>query len=386
MDACGVLIVGAGPAGSSCAWGLRQLGLDAVILDRRVFPRDKVCGGWITPQVIEALRFDPAEYARGRVLQPITAFRTSVIGGREVETRYAGPISYGIRRCEFDEFLLRRSGARIATGAAMESLERAGDSWIVNGSFRVRLVVGAGGHFCPVARFLGANARAEVAVAAQETEFEMDAGQQSRCAIRPEVPELYFCPDMKGYGWCFRKGNFVNIGLGRLDPHGLPGHFAALIVFLRQTGKIGFHLPRGCQGHAYLLYSHTSRPLIGDGVMLIGDAAGLAYSQSGEGIRPAVESGLLAAQAIAAADGVYSRERLASYGDSLAARIGSSSRDWSTAIGRRLPPAMLAACAGVLMAMPWFARRVVLDRWFLHRDEPALEFHIPPTAAAFAAD
>ena len=72
MDACDVLIVGGGPAGSSCAWGLRGSGLDVAILDRQTFPRDKICGGWITPQVLSELGIDPAEYGRDRVLQPIT--------------------------------------------------------------------------------------------------------------------------------------------------------------------------------------------------------------------------------------------------------------------------------------------------------------------------
>ena len=387
MDACSVLIVGGGPAGSSCAWGLRQAGVDAVVLDKRAFPRDKVCGGWITPQILEELRFDPEEYARGRVLQPITAFRTSIIGGPEIETRYAAPISYGIRRCEFDDFLLKRSGARMYLGAPLESLERSGDSWIVNGKLRARLVVGAGGHFCPVARFLGASARAEIAVAAQEAEFEMDSAQRSRCSIEPEAPELYFCDDMRGYGWCFRKQNFLNIGLGRLDPHGLPAHFSALLAFLRRTGKVGFDLPRACLGHAYLLYTKTKRPLVSGGMLLIGDSAGLAYSQSGEGIRPAIESGLLAAKAIAEADGMYTREGLESYRASLTARLGPSSGDWSTSIGRRLPAAVMAAFARALMATHWFPRHMVLDRWFLHRNESALNFHVPSHAvAASAAD
>jgi len=68
------------------------------------------------------------------------------------------------------------------------------------------LVVGAGGHFCPVARYRGASVRNEVNVAAQEIEFEMsEKNQQSHCSIRPEFPEPYFCPDMKGYGWWVRK-------------------------------------------------------------------------------------------------------------------------------------------------------------------------------------
>jgi flavin-dependent dehydrogenase len=61
MDTCDVLIVGGGPAGSSCAWKLRDSGLDVLIMDRQRFPRDKVCGGWITPQVLEELAIDAAE-------------------------------------------------------------------------------------------------------------------------------------------------------------------------------------------------------------------------------------------------------------------------------------------------------------------------------------
>ena len=97
-----------------------RAGLDVAILDRSVFPRDKVCGGWITPAVIEELRIDLDEYRRGRVLQPIAGFLTSRIGGTEVVTDYGRPISYGIRRCEFDTFLLERCGARDFSGRAIQ--------------------------------------------------------------------------------------------------------------------------------------------------------------------------------------------------------------------------------------------------------------------------
>ena len=120
MDSCDVLIVGAGPAGTSCAWGLRRAGLDVLILDRCVFPRNKVCGGWITPAVLEELQVDPAEYSRNRVFQPLTGFRTSRMGSPEVETDYGRPISYGIRRIEFDDFLLARCGARISQGISLK--------------------------------------------------------------------------------------------------------------------------------------------------------------------------------------------------------------------------------------------------------------------------
>jgi geranylgeranyl reductase family protein len=371
MKSCDVLIVGGGPAGSSCAWALRGSGLEVLIIDKQTFPRDKVCGGWITTQILSELQLDPTDYARGRAFQPICGFRTSRMGDPEVETNYGRPVSYGIRRFEFDDYLLKRCGARVLEGVAFEGMERQNGGWLVNSEMPARLVVGAGGHFCPVARQLGAKMGSEEIVVAQEAEFEMDARQQAACSIRPEIPELYFCADMRGYGWCFRKGNVLNVGLGRLDRRSLSGHVAEFLAFLKRTGKVGFDLPASILGHAYLIYSKTTRKLVDDGVMLIGDAAGLAYSQSGEGIRPAIESGLLAARVITEAAGDYGWERLEPYVGLLRQRYGHTRGDWATAVGRRLSPRLVAGIARRLLRMQWFAKNVVMERWFLHMaDEP----------------
>ena len=156
METCDAPIVGGGPAGSSCAWKLRQHGMAVMVLDKARFPRDKVCAGWITPAVVQALQLDTEAYARERVLQPITAFRTGLIRGSYLETRYPAAVSFGIRRCEFDDYLLQRSGARSLLGQALKSLEKRGNQWLVNGAITTPLLIGAGGHFCPVARLLGA--------------------------------------------------------------------------------------------------------------------------------------------------------------------------------------------------------------------------------------
>jgi flavin-dependent dehydrogenase len=373
MDTCDVLIVGGGPAGSSCAWRLRGSGLDVVVLDKQVFPRDKVCGGWITPAVLSELEIDACEYAQRRVLQPITGFRTGCIGGEMIETTYGATVSYGIRRREFDEYLLRRSGARLVEGVDLKTLERHDDEWIANGGLWARLVVGAGGHFCPVARLTGAKSTGESAVVAQEVEFEMDEQQRAGCAVSPEVPELYFCADFKGYGWCFRKQNFLNVGLGRMDQHRLSEHVAAFLRFLKSTGRLGFEIPQAFLGHAYLLHDASTRKIAEDGMLLIGDAAGLAYSQSGEGIRPAIESGLLAAKVILAAHGKYDRGALQLYRQLLTTRFGASSEHWATNIGRHLPSRLIQLLGTRLLGMRWFARDVVINRWFLHAGLPTLE-------------
>jgi 2-polyprenyl-6-methoxyphenol hydroxylase-like FAD-dependent oxidoreductase len=130
------------------------------------------------------------------------------------------------------------------------------------------------------------------------------------------------------------------------------------------------------QGHAYLLHCGNGRNVVGEGVLLVGDAAGVAYSQSGEGIRPAIESGLLAARAIIAAKGKYDRAALDSYRCLLAARFGRATEGWSATIGRHLPAPVISSAARLLLASKWFSRHVILDHWFLRSDEPAINFQI----------
>ena len=367
---CDVAIVGGGPGGSTCAWRLRRAGLDVVVIDRARFPRDKVCAGWVTPAVLTALGVDPAHYGRGRVLQPITGFRTSTLDGPEVETRYRGVVSYGIRRCEFDHYLLRRCGAHVCEGVALDDLNRVDGRWIVNGQLSAAVVVGAGGHFCPVARLVGASQRGECAVVAQEIELGLNRTQEAACRIAPDTPELYLCPDLKGYGWCFRKADFINIGLGRLDPRGLTHHVTVFVRWLKRIKRIPDDVPEDWRGHAYLLYATTRRDPVRDGVLLVGDAAGLAYAQSGEGIRTAVESGLLAAETIIAANGRYEAAQLAGYRERLRERFGDVSR--GVPLARIVPESVLAAVGRSLLRTRWFTRHVFLDRWFLHAHQPPL--------------
>ncbi len=366
-----ILIVGGGPAGSTLAWALRDSGLTITVMDKQTFPRQKVCAGWVTPAVMDELQIDLDEYADGRVLQPITGFRIGLIGQKLVHSYYPGkPVSYGIRRIEFDDYLLQRSSASLLTGQAFSNMQRIEDGWRVNDAVEARLVVGAGGHFCPVARTIGAKGVSERAVAAQEVEFKMNAAQKAACRIEQEVPELFFTPDLKGYGWVFRKGDYLNIGLGREDRHRLAAHVQDFVQYLKTLGKIPEDTPDEFNGHAYLLYPHAMRTVVDDRVMLIGDAAGLAYAQSGEGIRPAVESALLAADVLRTADGDYSRVQLQIYHDKLEQRFGKrmpgpDMLEW-------IPMGIKQPVAAQLMKTDWFTKKVVTERWFLHSHQAPL--------------
>jgi flavin-dependent dehydrogenase len=358
MRTCDAVVVGGGPGGSSCAFRLRQAGLDVLVIDGLPFPRDKPCAGWITPAVVAALGLDVEEYRHGRTWQTISGFRTGRIGGPAVETRYGRSVSFAVRRCEFDEYLLRRSGARLRLGTPVRDLRRSHGAWIVDGEIRTPLLVGAGGHFCPVSRLLNGAPAAEAVVVAQEVEFRASARDADR--FLPEVPELYFSPDLQGYGWCFRKGGYLNVGLGRRDPRQLSAHVRGFLDFLRRAGRLPEALPDRWRGHAYLLYERTRRRVLDDGVLLVGDAAGLAYPASGEGILPAIESGLLAAGAALSAAGRFEREVLEAY------RLSLESRRGRRVSRSPLPPALAAWLGSRLLGSRWFARHVLLDRYFLH--------------------
>jgi flavin-dependent dehydrogenase len=367
METLDALIVGGGPAGSSCAWKLRRSGLNVAVLDKASFPRHKVCGGWITLPIVDDLELDLSDYGNGRTLQPITRFRTGMIGGAEIATDYQAPVSYGIRRCEFDDYLLRRSDARLMLGQPFWSMNRDGDDWIVNETLRTPVVIGAGGHFCPVAR------RAESkpiepsstpVVLAQEVEFEMSADQQAQCTVLADQPELYFCPDLKGYGWVFRKGNYLNIGLGREGEDHLSAHVAGFVTFLQSRGKVCFPLPMRFQGHAYRLRTEVPCGSREPGVLLVGDAIGLAERQSGEGIRPAIESGLMCAESLLAAW----QTRREQAGDIYQAKLNQRFRESPLSVVTGwLPKSLRRLAAHRLLSSSWFTRRVILDRWFLHR-------------------
>jgi len=206
--------------------------------------------------------------------------------------------------------------------------------------------------------------------------------------VNPEQPELYFCPDLKGYGWCFRKETTLNVGLGRQDRRRLTEHLQRFVQALVSEGHLPADLPTAWHGHAYLLNGSSPRAVAGDGVLLIGDAAGLAYPQSGEGIRPAIESGLLAARVIAAAGGDSRRTALEPYRIALEQRFGVERQTLSgePAVSPRgargltgfLPDPVVQALARRLIATRWFARRVVLDRWFLHAGEAPLAVPVRP--------
>ncbi|HMA00676.1 MAG TPA: FAD-dependent oxidoreductase, partial [Steroidobacteraceae bacterium] len=107
MRSVEAIVVGGGPAGSAAAAGLRAAGVDVLVLDKEEFPRQKLCAGWITPEVVRDLKLDIAAYPHG-----FLSFRRLHWHIRGVHLPVPC-VQHSIRRFEFDAWLLERSGAPV---------------------------------------------------------------------------------------------------------------------------------------------------------------------------------------------------------------------------------------------------------------------------------
>jgi len=145
-----VIIVGGGPAGSTCAWVLARTGKECLVLAAKPFPRVKPCAGWTSPRVFEALGIAPGSYPHG--LTRLDRIHFHLRGLRvPVTTR-----QLAVRRWEFDDWLLRRAAVPVVHHRVRE-IARRDDGFVIDGLFRSRFVVGAGGPGCPVYRSLFAD-------------------------------------------------------------------------------------------------------------------------------------------------------------------------------------------------------------------------------------
>jgi len=286
------IVVGGGPAGSTCAWKLHQAGVDVLVLDRVDFPRTKLCAGWITPQVVEDLELNVSEYPHS-----FLSFDRLELNWRGLRFRKK-TVQHSIRRYEFDEYLLHRSGAEVMTHK-VRHIGREGERFVVDGLWTCDYLVGAGGTSCPVYRqlFHDRNPRArELQIATYEHEFAYD-WQDAEC-------KLWFSDDgLPGYAWYVPKARgYVNVGLGgkaeamKSKPLRLQDYWDRFVRNLEQRGLVtgAAYDP---SGYSYYLRGSVDTVRLGN-AFIVGDSVGLASKDLGEGIGPAVRSAILAAEAI----------------------------------------------------------------------------------------
>ena len=287
-----VIVVGAGPAGSACAWKLNQNGIQTVLLDKSDFPRQKLCAGWITPAVLKNLQLKKEEYPHG-----ILTFRRLFF--HIYGTKLPIPTcQYSVRRYEFDHWLLKRARVPLHRHA-VQYIKKENGHYTIDNTYRSRYLIGAGGTHCPVYRafFKEVNSRNQYRfITTIEEEFKYDY-HDANCHL------WFFEKNLPGYAWYIPKADgYLNVGIGAkfltLKNRGqtIRRHWDYFIAKLAKLSLV--------QGHSYRPrgYNYYLRQPLSDGhldnAFVIGDAAGLATLDLGEGIGPAIESGILAADAI----------------------------------------------------------------------------------------
>ncbi len=290
-----VIIVGAGPAGAMTAQRLAQMGIDVLLLDRAHFPRDKACGGGLTPKSFRQLDFDIDDLVLNR------ARRVYLKGPHLAPTLIEMPNDeqvWMVRRREFDARLVEVAQARGVTFRDGEGVTRV-DTGDGSGqalarvetnraSYRARVVVGADGAESIVARQVGLRAECN----RRRRSFALEA----EVLVTRDVLDGAALVDYRfnlGYGWIFPKGAVYNVGVGTGDPRefrNLRGHLDRFIA----ENRLPIAGPVRAIGHRIPTWT-CAEPLHRDNVILVGDAAGLADALWGEGISYALMSGQIAA-------------------------------------------------------------------------------------------
>lgn len=325
------IVIGAGPAGSTAALRLAESGLSVLLMEKERLPREKPCGGGLTPKAWPLLPVPIDDL----VLNRATSVRVQRGKGPSVRFRARRWAIWMVRRQELDLRLAReaaRRGVDLHEGETLRSMERGNEIRVVSDrdSYQARVLIGADGAESRVARELGLP-RPHRWMVALETEVEVEGDPLAgEALVNLGVPH--------GYGWVFPKGRLYNVGLGTFHP----GHAGELRSrfrrFVEETGlftnrtlaPVGHRIPTGL----------PPGPLHRDNALLVGDAAGVADPYFGEGISYALLTAHLASTAVVEYLAGRSAS-LSSYTERVKAALGADMRLW------RLVAAVLHRCPGL---------------------------------------
>jgi geranylgeranyl reductase family protein len=274
------IVVGAGPAGSSCAYRLATAGASVLLLDRAHFPRDKPCGGAVTARAMRELPVDIDQV----VERVVSRFELRMSHRQGFSRAAPSPLVYMTQRRRLDAHLVARAvaaGAELLDGTAASEIRQNGVD-----ENHARVVIGAD----------GANGISRRGLATQRSNAVALEGNIAAAGVSfdryAERLVLEFGTVPGGYGWIFPKGDHLNVGVGGWKD---------------EAPNLRKHLARLCEAHGFdrtaltevrghhLPFRKRGSTLASGRIALIGDAAGLADPLSGDGIYEAALSAKLAA-------------------------------------------------------------------------------------------
>lgn len=303
-----VVIVGAGPAGAVLAYLLAKARAQVLLLEKKVFPRYKACGGGLTKRALDSLPFEIADVVEERVhtvrafIQNECAFEISV----------QEPVISMVMRDRFDHFLVKKSieaGAHFQEGAAFKQLDGVPEMLRVEtsiGPVETRFIVGADGVNSRVAKALGLPRPNNVMNA---IEAEVYFREQARLEAFRDSARFCFGPVPQGYAWVFPKKDHLSIGV--VSRAKSLKHLKKSLFSYLEAGGFGSSIEiRALRPHLVPYAPGKKRALATGKGLVVGDATGFVDPITGEGISYAIRGAQVASRILQGAlkDGCYRLE------------------------------------------------------------------------------
>jgi geranylgeranyl reductase family protein len=290
------IIVGAGPAGASAGYHLAKKGHSVLVLEKASFPRDKSCGGGVSPAIADWFDFDFAPVIQNQVSQ--VKYTWKMGDAAEVKLKDVTPM-WMVQRGEFDNFLMQQAtqqGVEFKDGIEVTGINLQGDSWQVstsNGDFAGKYLIAADGADSVVADWLGFGESPKVAAASLQVPGEVSDRHKNMAFFD-------FGSLKNGFMWCFPKADGYSFsGAFVRDQKGKPEELKQQLT--KYAEQFGLDLSNSQYVEHPLNLWQEDRPLHSDRALIIGEAAGIVDPLIGEGIRPAMFTGIKAAAAVSKA-------------------------------------------------------------------------------------
>jgi geranylgeranyl reductase family protein len=296
-----VIVVGAGPAGSTAAKNCAEKGMNTVLIEKQSIPRSKPCGGGVS---LKAVKMIEGEIPARLIEQKVKGFRFFSPSLDSVDLISEETMGISVKRDKFDEFLTRlavKSGCELIQSNGLKDFTVNKDGVVCRldsgKTIRGSIIIGADGANGNVAKKAKIRKEWKSDEVGLCLESDIALCKADMDKIDLDVLELYFINIPFGYGWLFPKKSSISVGIGGSLKHiNNPGDiFNGFCKTVSELKGIDLGKPKF---EAHLApFGGVKRKIVADRMMLIGDAAGFIDPFTGEGIYYAMRSGQIAARA-----------------------------------------------------------------------------------------